>query len=41
MSTLTGPKQARVLRKRGAILVLDLEALRNVKGVFETSVRKK
>ena len=40
MSTLSGPVRARFLGKCGAVLVLDLEALRRAMGVLKKSVKK-
>ena len=34
-STLSGPERAKVLRILGAVLVVDLEALRYVKGIMK------
>ena len=41
LSTLTSPKRARVLKKKGPVPVLDLERLSQVKGVFKKPVKRK
>ena len=41
LSTLSGPVRARVMRKCGAVLVLDMEALTRATGELQKSVKKK